>query len=671
MSLKFVFVILLVGVGCAVALKYGVAKNEQDTCKTSCLKFANFVRKSKSHYGKTKPSTMANLYCRSPLFNAEDDCDQVRRFSRFVFVYVKAGIPKRRICQFKKICPNKVEKSKTRGHENNVKQSILCTSCKTIVGTVSFGVKTLNFTEQKLKNFIESLCKLLAPLKIQSKVCKVVIDQIDKIIQMVLKGLTPGKICEELGICKNSTSTKDSLLMKTLNSDMLKKPLIESLPYYLSRAEEIQKGIPVVLDKYKIWSVNKKQKKDGEVCKVCMLVTNVVEEAIKAGNATIEIIEEAVKLICNFQPEPIKGICTGLLSKIDEIIQYIEKGLSPGDICKKLGLCPKKQSDDRLPLQASKLSGERQSTPVCKICDSIEKIFDKEMKNYKKSSWSLRSYLTDVCTTSQNEEIQKKCLTVAPVLVIIDAAIDNLMHPSVCRKIACSKVVELASSILGSDGKTSCDVCKYIVNIFTNRIKYFEEMFEKSLNEIDQLCNMVAYKEMADKCHLAVNKTRQLFQAVVKKFNPKTVCTALTFCLKTISQEQSLVEKLAQVMMSGTSPTCGICKVAIELMQEGRNVKVARKSLEASCQSMTIFPGKKVTSSFNLLPGYTYLSSIKDNKRQCKKLLKHMDTIVGNEGARKAPDAICKKIKLCEKDIPVMDVVKDVVDGIKDLFSDW
>ncbi len=107
-------------------------------------------------------------------------CQKVKKFSKLVYVYVKAGIPKHRICRFKKICRDEKKprqnkkpvekKNKTKfGDRKSVKQSTLCKACKIVMGTVEFGVKLFNYTEQKTIAFIESLCKL-SPLTIQYKV---------------------------------------------------------------------------------------------------------------------------------------------------------------------------------------------------------------------------------------------------------------------------------------------------------------------------------------------------------------------------------------------------------------------------------------------------------------------------------------------------------------------
>ncbi len=56
---------------------------------------------------------------------------------------------------------------------------------------------------------------------------------------------------------------------------------------------------------------------------------------------------------------------------------------------------------------------------------------------------------------------------------------------------------------------------------------------------------------------------------------------------------------------------------------------------------------------------------------QCKKLLRHLDSIIEAREEKKSPEEICDLLKLCEKNVPVMKIFQGVVEGLKDLFADW
>jgi len=76
-------------------------------------------------------------------------------------------------------------------------------------------------------------------------------------------------------------------------------------------------------------------------CNLCKDVVEIIDAQIHVANSTIGIIEEIVKGFCNHLTIlPIqKKECLFLLDHIQDIINWIMQGISPGDICVKLGFC--------------------------------------------------------------------------------------------------------------------------------------------------------------------------------------------------------------------------------------------------------------------------------------------------------------------------------------------
>ena len=73
--------------------------------------------------------------------------------------------------------------------------------------------------------------------------------------------------------------------------------MFNSLSYFLQsnkQGTKAHKNVPAV--------------RSGEMCKLCMTVTNLIIYTVKYANATIEAVEEAVKLICDAEPGPIKKV---------------------------------------------------------------------------------------------------------------------------------------------------------------------------------------------------------------------------------------------------------------------------------------------------------------------------------------------------------------------------
>lgn len=78
----------------------------------------------------------------------------------------------------------------------------------------------------------------------------------------------------------------------------------------------------------------------NSTCKLCTDIVNIIDYRINVSNSSINIIEDVVRGICHLiLIPPQKKECFFILSKIQNIVNWILDGLSPGDICKKLGFC--------------------------------------------------------------------------------------------------------------------------------------------------------------------------------------------------------------------------------------------------------------------------------------------------------------------------------------------
>eukprot|EP00112_Aurelia_sp_Birch-Aquarium-sp1_P006986 Seg1762.12 transcript_id=Seg1762.12/GoldUCD/mRNA.D3Y31 product=Prosaposin protein_id=Seg1762.12/GoldUCD/D3Y31 len=681
--MKLLVLLVVVAISCTSAL------STWQECVNNCLSFSDYSRGDKSNLS---PAENAIEYCRKFL-NPPDDievklwasiirgmhntCKQIKRFSELVHIFMKAGIPRHRFCRYRKICPTAkkfigprklkgprkfigprklVDLQQKHGKKDN---GAICTACKITMYTVRTTIKFFNYSEQKIKKSVEFLCKMLSPLKIQSKICKDVLDEIDSIIQWVLKGLSPGQICVKLKFCNSTLAHQIPAMLKIMNR-YHPNEFQKMLAQYVDKAVEIQKGLPVIIESYQKWS-NKQETKahknvpavrSGEMCKLCMTVTNLITYTVKYANASIEAVEEAVRLICDAEPGPIKKMCLGFLSKINEIIQYIEKGLTPKDICKTLGFCTK--SDNKwTQITESKPGHETRddsgSKAICGVCDSLGNLIKEETGHYKQTMRKMRSYMTEMCKHTKNEQLQERCVSVAPMFIMIDSIASRVFDPKLCKKLICNKPFLMAASLLQRQKSTPCDICHYAVKMLDMRFKYFNELVQRTLSELDQICGYIAYKELSSQCHKYVNSTEALFNAIVKKLNSTNICAILRLCPKAETQNEgpSLYEEFVKIAGSGSSPTCGICKVAVEAAQGEKNAAMVRSTLKTSCKGIEMVAGKKV----------------------CKKLVNHVDFIIGKNGEKKSPEMVCKKLLLCEKELPVMELLGGFVDGLKDIFG--
>ena len=75
-------------------------------------------------------------------------------------------------------------------------------------------------------------------------------------------------------------------------------------------------------------------------CNLCKDVVNIIDSEVHLANSTINIIEEVVKTFCNHMIIPFrKNECLFILDNLQNIINWLLDGLTPNDICVKIGLC--------------------------------------------------------------------------------------------------------------------------------------------------------------------------------------------------------------------------------------------------------------------------------------------------------------------------------------------
>ena len=75
-------------------------------------------------------------------------------------------------------------------------------------------------------------------------------------------------------------------------------------------------------------------------CKLCTDIVDIINSELHLANSTINIIEEVVQTFCNHMIIPFrKHECLFILDNLQNIINWLLDGLSPNDICTKIGFC--------------------------------------------------------------------------------------------------------------------------------------------------------------------------------------------------------------------------------------------------------------------------------------------------------------------------------------------
>uniref|UniRef100_A0A8C7JDR9 Prosaposin n=1 Tax=Oncorhynchus kisutch TaxID=8019 RepID=A0A8C7JDR9_ONCKI len=170
-----------------------------------------------------------------------------------------------------------------------------CIACKFIMKEVESMLGDEK-TEQDVVRVLETVCSVLPPSL--SAQCKDLIESYGQaIIKLLLQEADPKTICTVLGLCNDA-----------------------------SRA-----FIPVL---------DQSQVEAGGLCDICKMAVRYID-GILEQNATQAQIEDAVRKVCSFVPETVRGECDQLIEQYEPmLVQLLLQTLDPDFVCMKVGLCP-------------------------------------------------------------------------------------------------------------------------------------------------------------------------------------------------------------------------------------------------------------------------------------------------------------------------------------------
>lgn len=76
----------------------------------------------------------------------------------------------------------------------------MCDICLDIVSIIKYQLNESNKTINETENLVKALCKLLGNNKTKTE-CYDIVNDINIIKNMIIKGLNPGDICQRIGFC--------------------------------------------------------------------------------------------------------------------------------------------------------------------------------------------------------------------------------------------------------------------------------------------------------------------------------------------------------------------------------------------------------------------------------------------------------------------------------------
>jgi saposin len=377
-----------------------------------------------------------------------------------------------------------------------------CTICTKVVNYVEEYIKEGKPAEVIEQLLEEKVCAL-APALVQSICDNLVQNYIPLIINYLEQEMEAADICAKLGLCPTNNSVRVSY-------------------------EEV----------------------NGMGCTICTSLVDFVENYLKEGKPTQQIIELVETKFCASVPAFFADICDNLADKyIPLIISYLEQEIEALDICVKLGLCQ--------PTARNLVLTKDQDGVACSICTKIVNYVDQYIQEGKPTQKIIELIETNVCAKAP-EFVQGICDNLAQYYIpqIINFLEQKFEALDICGKLGLCKGTQARTA--KNDG-AGCTICTKIVNYVEEYIKEGKpaEVIEQLLE--DKVCALAPalVKTICD--NLVQNYIPLIINYLEQEMEAADICAKLGLC----SESNGI-----RIPTFHDVDTCELCKNVVMLIED-------------------------------------------------------------------------------------------------------
>jgi len=302
----------------------------------------------------------------------KDQCEAILKKVDEVVEYILEGLEPGDICKKLGYCPSSLQRKPV------IKQYSPCKTCTLVVSLVDAVLKHVNATAAEVEKMVKSIC---AHFPESEPECSKIADEVQTVIELILKGLSPDGICQKLGFCPKA-------LARDTNND----------------------------------------------CPTCGLLVQVVQMGV-ASHIPRENMKSAINFVCGLYKKHHEFVqCVKFADNLDKVIDMLASGKSPGQICEVLGKCTANDVS-KMVIRFRK----QQSNNTCEICKTIVAAIANAMKEGEANLKVLEEGVMEICSMLGEQEAECKKITgevFDGITAVLDMIIAEADPEAICKDIA-------------------------------------------------------------------------------------------------------------------------------------------------------------------------------------------------------------------------------------------
>ncbi|CAL8069811.1 unnamed protein product [Calicophoron daubneyi] len=397
------------------------------------------------------------------------------------------------MCPANKNCIPQQETAVT--EKEDVSMPVLCPLCEMITAKL-VDLIVHETTEEEVKDALNRVCTLL-PSSLKPKCIDFVEKYGAKVVEALIKGLSPKFICIGLGVCD---------------------PLKNQLSFPLQ---------PV---------------RDG-TCDTCKMLVQLAYNML-LQNKTEEELKHILKDACHRIHIYTEKCDEWVERYLPQILQFLEQQFTPEQVCKALGLCQITSSSSN---QNFCLNGpsywclNTQTAAACRATEfCLATSWNQSMKIAPENVCE-RLSLDEICTSL---ELTDKCGKEKECLA-------RQMQHYLTMITTVGEIDALSSGPTPSDVTANCSVCKHMIN----RWKLHRKLFGAPIADSDVCLTFVGDRERKQ-CKLVWERRYEIFERLVTdRSDAEEICKVMGLCQKESSKSSKLLASRAILLACADGPS--------------------------------------------------------------------------------------------------------------------